>query len=82
MLDRSITLQIQHFSNNDTPIIDHHDADTSLFHLTTCSAEIAKTTIRLYEDSNKITSYTVLQTQGQDQDTYDRRSNGSWLKRN
>ena len=28
MLDRGITLKIQHFSNNDIPIIDHHDADT------------------------------------------------------
>ena len=58
MLDRGITLQIQHFSNNDTPIIDHHNADTSLFHLTTCSVQIAKTTIRLYEDSNKLITVT------------------------
>ena len=58
MFGRGITLQIQHFNDN-TPIIDHHDADTSLFHLTTCSAEIAKTTIRLYEDSNKITTVTL-----------------------
>ena len=47
MLDRGITLQIQHFNDNNIPIIDHHDADTFLFHLTTCSTEIAKTAIRL-----------------------------------
>ena len=58
MLDRGITLKIQHFSN-DTPIIDHHNADTSLFHLTTCSVQIAKTTIRLYEDSNKLITITL-----------------------
>ena len=58
ILDRGITLQIQHFSDN-TPILDRHDADTSLFVLTTCSAEIAKTTIRLYEDSNKLITVTL-----------------------
>ena len=46
MFGRGITLQIQHFNDN-TPIIDHHDTDISLFRLATCSAEIAKTTIRL-----------------------------------
>ena len=58
MPNRGITLQIQHFSDNNTPIIDHHDADTFFFHLT-CSAEIAKTTIRLYEDSNKLITITL-----------------------
>ena len=54
MLDRDITLQIQHFGDNNTYILDRHDADTSLFDLTTCSAEIAKTTIGLYEDLSLI----------------------------
>ena len=58
MLDKGITLQIQHFSINNTPIIDHHDADTFFFHLT-CSAEIAKTTIRPYEGSNKTVTATL-----------------------
>ena len=53
MFGRGITLQIQHFSDN-TPIIDHHDTDISLFRLATCSAEIAKTTIRLCQDNNKL----------------------------
>ena len=53
MFGRGITLRIQHFNDN-TPIIDHHDTDISLFCLATYSAEIAKTTIRLCQDNNKL----------------------------